>query len=116
MYAEASACAAAQARCYQSEGTRRACSISELGARRRVTPDLWLGRAEPWRARRCLSAGIGWERIGFTERLQILPELKRCFFDRSQNLKSESPDLGLSSAVSNVHVNVSDHELRCSFM
>lgn len=46
MYAEASA----QARCYQSDGTRRACSISELGARRRVTPDLWLGRAEPWGA------------------------------------------------------------------
>lgn len=90
MYAEASA----QARCYQSEGTRRACSISELGARRRVTPDLWLGRAEPWGA----EMAFGRDRLAmeclYRAAIQILQRLK-CGLVQKSTFEVGEPGCGL---------------------
>lgn len=91
MYAEASA----QARCYQSEGTRRARSISELGARPHVTPDPWLGRAEPWGA----EMSFGRDRLVkdwlYRATTQILYELECCPVHRTRHFGVREPRSGL---------------------
>lgn len=46
--------------------------------------------------------------------IQIPRELKRCSTFQTHNSESESLAVGLSGAVSDVHVNASDHELRCN--
>ena len=61
--AEASACAAAQARSYQNDGTRRACSKSVLLALAFVLPQICHGGRAELGERMYRSAGTGWRRM-----------------------------------------------------
>lgn len=113
---EASACASGPDPLLpKSEGTRRACSITELALALapRFTPDLWSGRAE-----------LGERTMSCRPASSALPSHSTDCSRAGARFPSPKPMVSsrkrLAMAVSNarsrshVHVNASDHKLTCS--